>query len=419
MSRLFRDQVFAARAEARSQFGKPTPLLPPSFSWFVYGVAAFIACGLVLAFVVQIPRTTDVRGQLRFNAAEAVIRTTSSGVLSEVFVKTGQRVSVNTPLIAINQDKFLNQRGWLSEETERDINHQIASLNTEIVEAERLFDVTQRQLAARNSSLQAQIEREQRLLETVLQQRTTLEKRVTTYKDLLSEGLVSTLEFDQLQDRLKAVATEQFGLEGNIQSFQLQFEETTLEKESAAIEHQQTINGMRARISAMEAQLVQSLAETKYQLVSPIDGYVTALTVREGATVSAGDVMLAVIPMNGELVAEIQLPSDAIGFVESGQRVIMKYDAFPHQKYGVGEGSIETISGTAFTTTNTGGESVQFPIEISLDSDVLRFGSTELKLQSGMEFSARIILERRRVIELFVGRDLPRRVRAAFGGDKV
>ncbi len=44
--------------------------------------------------------------------------------------------------------------------------------------------------------------------------------------------------------------------------------------------------------------------------------------------------------------AEIFIPSRSIGFVKAGQRVALRFHAYPYQKHGVRHGSITQISAT-------------------------------------------------------------------------
>ena len=49
---------------------------------------------------------------------------------------------------------------------------------------------------------------------------------------------------------------------------------------------------------------------------------------------------MTLTPRGGALRAELYVPSRAIGFVKSGQRVRLLYDAFPYQKFGPAWGEV-------------------------------------------------------------------------------
>jgi membrane fusion protein len=54
-------------------------------------------------------------------------------------------------------------------------------------------------------------------------------------------------------------------------------------------------------------------------------------------------VMLSLIPKDTKLEGELLIPSSAVGFVEVGQKALLKYRAFPYQEFGLYESRIERI----------------------------------------------------------------------------
>lgn len=93
------------------------------------------------------------------------------------------------------------------------------------------------------------------------------------------------------------------------------------------------------------------------------------------------------------------LPSRAIGFVEKNQKVLIRYDAFPYQRYGLYGGRIVQI---AETVINPNEISIQLPIQepvyrikVELDKQTVNAYNKEMPLQTGMSVAAEIILEER------------------------
>ena len=54
--------------------------------------------------------------------------------------------------------------------------------------------------------------------------------------------------------------------------------------------------------------------------------------------------------MNAPVEAEIRVASRDVGFVRSGDRCLLKIDAFNYMEHGTAEGSVRWISDNAFTT---------------------------------------------------------------------
>ena len=108
------------------------------------------------------------------------------------------------------------------------------------------------------------------------------------------------------------------------------------------------------------------------------------------------------LPAGSELEAHLRVPSRAMGFIEPGDRVLLRYDAFPYQKFGHHGGRVSRISRS--TVTPGGAPSLPvlpdrgepyYRVIVELDeSSVRAFGKNE-SLMPGMLVEADILGERR------------------------
>jgi hemolysin D len=69
-----------------------------------------------------------------------------------------------------------------------------------------------------------------------------------------------------------------------------------------------------------------------------------------GSVLKEGDTLLTLMPLNAAVEAEIRITSRDVGFVRSGDRCVLKIEAFNYMEHGTAEGSIRWISDNAFTT---------------------------------------------------------------------
>lgn len=72
-----------------------------------------------------------------------------------------------------------------------------------------------------------------------------------------------------------------------------------------------------------------------------------------GTVVQPGTVLLTLVPQGEPLRAEVWVANEDIGFVQPGRAVKLKFAAFPFQKYGMVEGTVEHVGADA--AENTGG----------------------------------------------------------------
>jgi hemolysin D len=69
-----------------------------------------------------------------------------------------------------------------------------------------------------------------------------------------------------------------------------------------------------------------------------------------GSVLKEGDTLFTVMPVNSPVEAEIRIASRDVGFVRSGDRCVLKIEAFNYMEHGTAEGKIRWISDNAFTT---------------------------------------------------------------------
>jgi membrane fusion protein len=124
---------------------------------------------------------------------------------------------------------------------------------------------------------------------------------------------------------------------------------------------------------------------------------------------------MSIVPADNKLEAHLYGPSRAVGFVRPGQRVLLRYQAFPYQRFGHHEGVVASVSRTAVNaadlpapmaaqgaTGGSGSSSASEPayrIVVALASQAVPAYGEAKVLQPGMSLEAEVSLERRRLAE--------------------
>jgi membrane fusion protein len=111
--------------------------------------------------------------------------------------------------------------------------------------------------------------------------------------------------------------------------------------------------------------------------------------------------LLSILPKGATLEAQLLVPSSAIGFIQAGNRVVLRYRAYPFQKFGVWYGHVMQVSRSALTSaegTSLLGHEVATPLYrvlVTLDQQAIHTSAGIEALRPGMELDADILLERR------------------------
>jgi membrane fusion protein len=123
----------------------------------------------------------------------------------------------------------------------------------------------------------------------------------------------------------------------------------------------------------------------------------------QGDSVAADAVVATILPNGTRLHAQLLVPTRAIGFVAPGNGVVLRYDAFPFQRFGQYRGTVASVSRTVWTPgEKIGPLTVREPayrIDVKLEQQTVGSGAQQFPLRPGMMASADILLEKRTVFE--------------------
>jgi membrane fusion protein len=104
------------------------------------------------------------------------------------------------------------------------------------------------------------------------------------------------------------------------------------------------------------------------------------------------------------LEAELYAPTRASGFIHEGQDVRLMYQAFPHEKFGTGEGVVTSVSRTVLAPAEVAIPGLQvsepvFRIRVRMKSDTVAAYGRRVPLQPGMLLNADVVIDRRSLLE--------------------
>lgn len=123
-----------------------------------------------------------------------------------------------------------------------------------------------------------------------------------------------------------------------------------------------------------------------------------------GTVVQPGTVLLTLVPRDETLRAEVWVSNEDIGFVREKLPVKLKFAAFPFQKYGMVDGTVEHVSADSADSSNndkTAGKTqpLVYKALVALNSMHLEMDGEHFALSAGMQANAEILLGTRTVAE--------------------
>lgn len=154
-------------------------------------------------------------------------------------------------------------------------------------------------------------------------------------------------------------------------------------------------------LSAARQDALRTAAHSRLlKLIAPVDGTVQQLTVHTiGGVVPAAQELMKIVPREHKIEVEAMLENKDIGFVQEGQEVAVKIDAFEYTKYGIVPGRVVHVSNDAIKDEKRG---LLYSVIIALDKSTISVKGKETPLNAGMSVRADIKTGSRRVIEYFL-----------------
>jgi membrane fusion protein len=402
---LFRSEVLAERQTPL--LGKV--LLEPRASQSLL-VGTSVALGLaVLAFLIfgSYARKARLSGVLVPTHGLARIVAPQAGVVTDIFVGEGAKVRKGTPLIALSSETQNEALGSTREEIVRRITSRRDSTAANQRVQEELFDQQAADLQKRLDALA--IEQKHLVREIELQRArvrigdsAVARARAMRAQDLIPLPRLQRAEQESIDDRAKLEAMERSQF--TLQREQIQIEATLREM---PMRRRTQFAEIDRNVSALDQELAEAESRRKIVISAPYDGVVTAVQAEKGSSAQANIPLMSVVPADSDLQASLYGSSRAIGFVKPGQKVSIRYQAFPYQKFGSYVGTVASVSKSAINPAElpqqlaglyTPAESL-FRINIKLDRQTATTYGEPAPLQAGMQLEADVITDSRRLIE--------------------
>ncbi|ODT97490.1 MAG: hypothetical protein ABS82_00605 [Rhodanobacter sp. SCN 67-45] len=327
------------------------------------------------------------------------------GIVSRVSVREGDKVHAGQALVEISGEQDSVSLGDTQAAIASQLQLKRNRLQADIVSQKHLGQQKQQELQTRLALIHDQIAQ---LGEEVRIQEQRANSSMTLYNEwskYASSGIISKLQILQQHNTALDDLAQVKRLRG--QALQLQQQATEIQGQLSQLPATTASksNEIERQLADVAQALSQNAAQRAVVLRAPMDGTVANIFVHQGQAVAAQQSTATILPASSELRAELWVPTQAIGFIHAGEPVIMRYQAYPYQKFGQHLGRVLTVSRSAVSAQEVSrllGQEIRnsrYRVQVALDGQsVLAYGQVE-ELKPGMTLDADVLLDRRRLIE--------------------
>ena len=398
---LFRQQ--AIEALSRRPFGKPISVMPKPWLWVtLFVVVAAVSTAWFLA-TAEYSRKESVRGWLV--ASEGVARITygRAAIVDSIAAPPGTLLKAGDPVIYLSRETFLEDGRSSGDEMVLELRKQLAAIDqrAQLLRAEAEIE---------QSSITSQLQDLDRERQSISRQRGEQKRRLDAASNKLQRlksaagtGAVTDWEVLREEDEQRVLKQAWGRIQQNEIALDRERERLTARAKSLPVEVERSISSLHSQRSQLQQQITRQESERRIVLKSPIAGKLASVEVHAGGSVAPNQLLATVLPENLDLVAEVYVPTSAVGFVSPGQEVRLMYDAFPQQQFGAFAGVVKRISDFILLPTEVPQtffpREATFKIQIAIKSHSIALETGDAPLRPGMLLAAEIILESRRLLD--------------------
>ena len=403
---LFRDE--AIRSARTQTHGAIVLIGPPSFSTLT--ATAVLSAGAIVGFLFfgSYTQRSTVSGQLISEAGLARVYAPQPGIVLERHVVEGQSLKAGDTLFVVSSERSSASHDDTQALISDQVHSRESALEAEIDNTRVLQQRESADLEHKTTGLQSELKHFKVQMQDQGERLRLSQDSVARYKALKDKDLIST---EQLHEKMAEMLDQQARLE-TLQRDQLNLELALQAAQAAqrnlSLEQQNHILEIKRTLASTSQEYAESEARRRLIVRAPEAGTATAVLANPGQLVDGSKPMVSIVPLGAKLRAELYAPSRAVGFIRPGNTVLIRYQAYPFQKFGHQTGVVESVSRTSLRPDeltalgapgNLANSEPSYLVTVNLLSQsVTAYGQVQ-PLQPGMLLEADILREKRHLYE--------------------
>ncbi|TCK07387.1 HlyD family type I secretion periplasmic adaptor subunit [Marinobacterium mangrovicola] len=399
---------------------------PRGASLLLWSMALFIAVAVAWASWATLDEITRGDGEIIPSRQLQVVQNLEGGIVSEILVREGDLVEQGQVLMRIEDKRFVssveeNRVRYLELQAKAarlsaEANHEelvlpesfpeqySSMLNQEV----RLYNTRKSELEANLAVLNEQRQqREQELREAEARQGQVRrsynlllqELRIT--EPLLSEGVISEVEYLRLRRQVNDLRGELSGIELSLPRIKSTIEEIDQKRREMELQFRNKARAELNEVAGEQARLQETLTGMqdrirRTEVRAPIKGRVKQLLINTiGGVVRPGDQLLNIVPWEDKLLVEAKVRPSDIGQLRVGQPAVVKVSAYDYAVYGGLPAQLVYISPSTIVDEQ---DETYYLVRLETERPYLGDGEN-MPLMAGMTVSADIMTGKKTVLQ--------------------
>ncbi|MBD3829324.1 MAG: HlyD family type I secretion periplasmic adaptor subunit [Arcobacter sp.] len=367
------------------------------------------------------------------------VQSLDGGIISEIFVKEGDIVKFDDPLMKIDTTRFqatleesrqeylslLALKARLEIESTIDIEKDLPELkfDEKILSDSSRYDINEKMLLENRfrelkSSVNVLKNQENQKIQELKEIESTIKKLTDslgfieeqrkTIRKLVERGIKSNYD-------LLDIEKEYNQTKGDLQTAKLSISRSNFAILEAGNRIQEKLNTFRSeastelqktvsQINRFEAKLVGDRDKVaKTTITSPVDGIIKQLNFNTiGGVVQSGMDLIEIVPLSDALVVEAKIDPKDIAFINPSQKAIIKITAYDFSIYGGLDGKIVEISADTIVDKESKEGKSYYRVLVKTDKNYLERKGKKLPIIPGMVATVDIVTGKKTILDFIL-----------------
>jgi adhesin transport system membrane fusion protein len=379
----------------------------------IVSVSALFAIFLLWASLAQVDEVTRGQGKVIPSSKLQVITAADPATVSEMFVRSGQRVRKGQLLARLDNPESSSQVGQLEAETNslearasrltaEGTGQNVACTGTDCAGEQQLRSARESALRSKMSAMSAAADQARReaaeaaaTISSLQGSLALAQKRITMLEPLAAKNIVpqtdlldARREANDLQGRIAAAREQQGKAMAAVREAQAQASQANFEFRQSALDERSQV---AAKIAVNQQSLLGAQGkQNRTEIRSPVDGVVNDVQVTTiGGYVQPGQKIMEVVPLGEKLLVESRVAPRDIAFIKVGDKALVKVTAYDFSTYGGLDGRVVQVSADSIYDENE--KQAYFTVIVETNKSFLTAAGHRLPITPGMMTDTQII----------------------------
>ena len=381
-------------------------------AWLVFLLSIIFIIVLILAVIFgTYTRRINVPGEITTQPRAINLFSTQQGFIINSHVKVGDKVKRGDPIYELDVSQT-TQLGNVTQKTIESINNQIKNIS-EIIETLKenkqiTLNALKQQIDEYNKFHQDSL----LLVKNAEKGMSEMYESMQNYADYQKKGLINNEQFNNQRYLYYQQQNSYQFLQNQIIQENLSIIQLNSELVTKIADFDNKISEYQFQLNALQRQLTEVNAKGTLIISAPSDGRIESLSVTDGQMVKTDDSLAQLIPANTDsYYLVLWAPNESVPYISVNDKINIRYEAYPYQKFGQFSGKIMSISkvpassqemstySSSPLSQNNVNYQAYYKVMVSLDKQQMAKFNNKIKLTNGMKADITLFLEKRPIYQ--------------------